>query len=142
MGSDVTWRGLNAPHRLDLGWIPEGSVLNVSRECVSNESFTTTLSSLSLTGSPEFLGGSSGIDAESYLAQHTFAVRVSRLQPGGGVYLISLRTAVGYDDGMRDGFVDRVSVHYVSPVRTLTLPRVESHVTSGFLDRCVFDHGY
>ena len=34
---------------------------------------------------------------------------------GGGEYIISLRTATGYDATMPASFVDRISVHYQSP---------------------------
>ena len=90
MGNSALWRGVNAPHRIGLGWMPSQSVLQVSSSCASKQSVTLT----ALQRSPG-----------------TYSViKIPRAK--GGDYFVSLRTKLGYDATMSTEFANMVSIQY------------------------------
>jgi hypothetical protein len=102
MGSDYAWRSLNAPHRRDLGWLQESAIQELPRVCTGGTGTTVLLSSLSLPDT-------------ALATDEIKVVRFTRSAYGGGEYILSLRTAVGYDATMPPSFLNQLSVHYVSP---------------------------
>lgn len=117
MGNSGLWRGVNAPHRITLGFLPSSGILELDGNCDS--SLTVTLNSLFHNPSTRSSGYS--------------VVKFSR--PRGGDYFISLRTAVGYDVTMSNSFVNRVAINYET---SAYLPSM--HIT-GLMNGEVFRDG-
>ena len=90
MGNSALWRGVNAPHRIGLGWMPSASVLAVSSSCAAKQS--VTLSALAVSPG-------------------TYSViKIPRAK--GGHYFVSYRKSQGYDSTMSTAFVNMVSIQY------------------------------
>lgn len=108
MGSDRAWRSLNAPHRRELGWLQESTIQELPRTC-------TGATGVAGSGGTTFMLSSISLLDTALATAETKAVRFSRSAYGGGEYMLSLRSAVGYDATMPAAFNNLLSVHYVSP---------------------------
>jgi hypothetical protein len=98
MGNSALWRGVNAPHRLQLGWLAPTNVLTLA----AATSRTVTINTL--FGTP-----GSGYSA----------VKIPR--PTGGNYWVSFRGSQGYDRTMSTSFVSKVQVKYELSVAQPTM---------------------
>jgi hypothetical protein len=87
-GAWVPDRGMNAPHKIDMGWISEEQLVQTS-ECGSFE-----LSALELPPS---------------LATGPQIIEVPK--PDGGSYYLSYRAGIGFDANLLAEYRDKVSVH-------------------------------
>lgn len=91
-------RGLNAPHKMEMGWLPSGNVL------ATNQAGTYELLALSVDPS-----------VVSSTAPQTLRLTVS-----GKTYYISYRSNFGYDEGLSIGYAGRTSIHTWSGPETNT----------------------
>lgn len=91
MGNSGAWRLFNAPHRASLGWLAAASTFSVESSCDAKQSFELATLSASVQAAVTTL-------------------KVPRA--GGGSYWVSVRTSIGHDEQMDEGFINRVHVHY------------------------------
>eukprot|EP00041_Stephanoeca_diplocostata_P017262 m.344272 g.344272 ORF g.344272 m.344272 type:complete len:873 (+) comp20644_c0_seq1:123-2741(+) len=98
MGSSTNWRGMNAPHRMAMDWVPFANVKSFpSWEMTCQQSNNLQLASLSRQPN-----SNRGYSVASF----------SRLAAGRGTYFVSLRTAHGVDNSLASVWKNRVYVHY------------------------------
>jgi hypothetical protein len=112
MGNSGRWRGVNAPHRIALGWIESGLVLDVQSACTyqppvqANTSILpdATILPIATNDHPVSIR-LAALNSVPVDDQHS-ALKVPRER--GGFYFISVRTDTGYDEAMDELFVNRV----------------------------------
>lgn len=92
MSNSGIHRGVNAPHRIGLGWLDESHVLKVADSCRSKQ----TVKLMPLQSTP---------------ASGKYSV-IRIVRNSGGYYYVSHRNDQGYDEEMSTNFVNRVSIHY------------------------------
>eukprot|EP00039_Didymoeca_costata_P027218 m.17817 g.17817 ORF g.17817 m.17817 type:complete len:1258 (+) comp6118_c0_seq1:95-3868(+) len=115
MGNSGLWRGVNAPHRVTLGWVEGDHKLHMDGSCSSSRDIKIQ----SLYHRPE------AYDLPGVI---TFP------RPRGGLYTISLRTSIGYDNTMSSTFLNKVQVNYEINPNLISL-HVAGLVTGGqFVD--------
>jgi len=95
MGSAWQWRGVNAPHRIQSGWIPSTAVRSITPSCSASQQFRL--------GGLAYTPGSKA---------STSVVTLARTGAGGGTYYISYRAASGYDATMSSLYKSKVLINY------------------------------
>jgi hypothetical protein len=92
MGNSGVWRGVNAPHRLALGWVAASDVFEAATSCTSKATVNLT-----------------ALYAQAGIAQHAM-IKIPRR--AGGFYFVSFRNDAGYDSTLATKWINKVSIHY------------------------------
>jgi len=111
-GSDVmgnSYNGLNAAHRLQMGWIPAANVIDV------RQSGTFTLAS---------------VETAPATTSNPLVLRIPKADTSENYYL-SMRQAVGFDSGMSSGYLNGTNLHTHNGSSQTFFQR---NITSSFTD--------
>eukprot|EP00729_Bicosta_minor_P011249 gene11249-18051_t len=109
MGFQKYWRGMNAPHLVELGWMPETAIKQVGAGCKAEASDFMTLSAL---------GNAAATDLQVAVFARAAETNVDA-EAGVGKYYLSYRAPQGVDelfatpnDAKKNKYSDKVFLHY------------------------------
>jgi hypothetical protein len=85
------WRQVNGPHKLEMGWIPAGQVIDGDQGGTRNYVL-------------------SPLETDPASAPYPQLVKISRPSLGDDLFL-SYRRKIGYDTGLRSEYADKTNVH-------------------------------